>query len=70
MKVDWLVAKSATMGPKLSALVDLLDSASPLRFSKSQALFDQLLGVQISFVTAPKRIEWLPACQVTSPFNL
>ena len=48
MKVDWLVANSATMGPKLSALVGLLDSAFPSSFSKTQALVDQLLGLQIS----------------------
>ena len=48
IKVDWLVANSATMGPKLSALVGLLDSAFPSSFSKTQALLDQLLGLQIS----------------------
>ena len=47
-KVDLLVANSATMGPKLSVLVALLDSAFPLRFSKTQPLLDQLLGLQIS----------------------
>ena len=35
-------------GPKLSALVGLLGSAFPLSFSKTQALLDQLLGVEIS----------------------
>ncbi|QPN68060.1 transposase [Synechococcus sp. CBW1006] len=35
-------------GPRLSALVALLGSAFPLSFSKTQALLDQLLGVQIS----------------------
>jgi transposase len=35
-------------GPRLSALVGLLGSAFPLSFSKSQALLDQLLGVEIS----------------------
>ncbi|QPN59754.1 IS66 family transposase zinc-finger binding domain-containing protein [Synechococcus sp. CBW1002] len=35
-------------GPRLSALVGLLGSAFPLSFSKTQALLDQLLGVQIS----------------------
>ena len=48
MKVDWPVANSATMGPKLSALVGLHDSAFPSTFSKTQALVDQLLGLQIS----------------------
>ena len=48
MKVDWPVANSATMGTKLSALVSLLDSAFPMRFSKTQPLQDQLLGLQIS----------------------
>ncbi|MCT0226129.1 DUF6444 domain-containing protein, partial [Synechococcus sp. CS-1328] len=36
-------------GPRLSALVGLLGSAFPLSFSKTQALLDQLLGVQYSF---------------------
>ncbi len=35
-------------GPRLRALVGLLGSAFPLRFSKSQALLAQLLGVEIS----------------------
>ena len=35
-------------GPRLSALVGLLGSTFPLSFSKTQALLDQLLGVQIS----------------------
>jgi hypothetical protein len=35
-------------GPRLSALVGLLDSAFSLSFSKIQALLDQLLGVEIS----------------------
>jgi hypothetical protein len=35
-------------GPKFSALVGLLGSASPLSFSKTQALLDQLVGVEIS----------------------
>ena len=48
MKEDLLVANSATMGSQLSALVGLLDSAFPMRFSKTQALLDQLLGLQIS----------------------
>ena len=34
--------------PRLSALVGLLGSAFPLSFSKTQALLDQLLGVEIS----------------------
>ena len=36
--------------PKLSALVGLLGSAFPLSFSKTQALHDQLLGVQYSML--------------------
>ena len=35
-------------GPRFSALVGLLGSAFPLSFSKTQALLDQLLGVEIS----------------------
>jgi transposase len=35
-------------GPRLSALVGLLGSAFPLSFSKTQALLQQLLGVEIS----------------------
>ena len=35
-------------GPRLSSLVGLLGSAFPLSFSKTQALLDQLLGVEIS----------------------
>jgi transposase len=35
-------------GPRLSALVGLLGSAFPLSFSKTQALLDQLLGVEYS----------------------
>jgi transposase len=35
-------------GPRLSALVGLLGSAFPLSFSKTQALLDQLLGIEIS----------------------
>jgi transposase len=35
-------------GPRLSALVSLLGSAFPLSFSKTQALLDQLVGVEIS----------------------
>ena len=40
--------KASRYGPRLSALVGLLGSAFPLRFSKTQALLDQLLGVEIS----------------------
>ena len=35
-------------GPRLSALVGLLGSDFPLSFSKTQAMLNQLLGVQIS----------------------
>lgn len=35
-------------GPRLSALVGLLGSAFPLSFGRTQALLDQLLGVEIS----------------------
>jgi transposase len=35
-------------GPRLSALVGLLGSAFPLGFSKTQALLDQLMGVEYS----------------------
>ncbi len=35
-------------GPRLSALVGLLGSAFPLSFSKTQALLDQLLGIEMS----------------------
>ena len=35
-------------GPRLSALVGLLSSAFPLSFSRTRALLDQLLGVEIS----------------------
>ncbi|MFM9103681.1 MAG: IS66 family transposase, partial [Cyanobium sp.] len=34
-------------GPRLSALVGVLSSSFPLSFSKTQALLDQLLGVEI-----------------------
>ena len=40
--------EAARYGPRLSALVGLLGSAFPLSFSKTQALLDQLLGVEIS----------------------
>jgi transposase len=46
-------------GPRLSALVGLLDSAFLLSFSKTQALLDQLLGVQIgrsAIVTIRQRL--------------
>jgi hypothetical protein len=35
-------------GPRLSALVGMLSSAFPLSFGRTQALLDQLLGVEIS----------------------
>ena len=35
-------------GPRLSALVGMLGSGFPLSFSKTQALLNQLLGVEIS----------------------
>jgi transposase len=35
-------------GPRLSALVGLLGSAFPLSFCKTQALLDQLLGIEMS----------------------
>jgi transposase len=35
-------------GPRLSALVGMLGSAFPLSFGRTQALLDQLLGVEIS----------------------
>ena len=40
--------EASRYGPRLSALVGLLGSAFPLSFSKTQALLDQLLGVEIS----------------------
>ena len=40
--------ETSPYGPRLSALVGLLGSAFPLSFSKTQALLDQLLGVEIS----------------------
>lgn len=40
--------EASRYGPRLSALVGLLGSAFPMSFSKTQALLDQLLGVQIS----------------------
>ena len=40
--------EASPFGPKLSALVGLLGSFFPLSFSKTQALLDQLLGVEIS----------------------
>jgi transposase len=40
--------EASRFGPRLSALVGLLGSAFPLSFSKTQALLDQLLGVEIS----------------------
>jgi hypothetical protein len=41
--------RPAMTAPRLSALVGLLGSAFPLSFSKTQALLDQLLGVEYSF---------------------
>ena len=72
MKVDWSVAKSATMGPKLSVLVALLDSAFPLRFSKTQPLVDQLLGLQISrwTIATIRQVSWItwsrPGASITA----
>ena len=40
--------EASQYGPRLSALVGLLGSAFPLSFSKTQALLNQLLGVEIS----------------------
>jgi transposase len=40
--------EASRYGPRLSALVGLLGSAFPMSFSKTQALLDQLLGVEIS----------------------
>jgi transposase len=40
--------EASRYGPRLSALMGLLGSAFPLSFSKTQALLDQLLGVEIS----------------------
>jgi transposase len=40
--------EASPYGPRLSALVGLLGSAFPLSFSKTQALLNQLLGVEIS----------------------
>jgi hypothetical protein len=40
--------EASRYGPRLSALVGLLGSAFPLSCSKTQALLDQLLGVEIS----------------------
>jgi hypothetical protein len=51
--------QASPYGPRLSALVGLLGSDFPLSFSKTQALLDQLLGVQISrgaMVTIRERI--------------
>jgi len=41
--------ESSRSGLRLSALVGLLGSVFPLSFSKTQALLDQLLGVEYSF---------------------
>ncbi|MFN9646348.1 MAG: transposase [Cyanobacteriota bacterium] len=40
--------EASPYGPRLSALAGLLGSAFPLSFSKTQALLNQLLGVEIS----------------------
>ena len=40
--------EASPYGPRFSALVGLLGSVFPLSFSKTQALLDQLLGVEIS----------------------
>ena len=40
--------EASPYGPRFIALVGLLGSAFPLSFSKTQALLDQLLGVEIS----------------------
>jgi transposase len=40
--------EASPYGPRLSSLVGLLGSVFPLSFSKTQALLDQLLGVEIS----------------------
>ncbi|MEY4358864.1 MAG: hypothetical protein RLZZ631_350 [Cyanobacteriota bacterium] len=51
--------EASRYGPRLSALVGLLGSAFPLSFGKTQALLDQLLGVEIScstIATIRKRI--------------
>jgi transposase len=48
-------------GPRLSALVGLLGSAFPLSFSKTQALLDQLLGVEISCAAIARIRERLSA---------
>ena len=48
-------------GFRLSALVGLLGSAFPLSFSKTQALVDRLLGVEISCAAIPRIRERLSA---------
>jgi transposase len=51
--------EASRYGSRLSALVGLLVSAFPLSFRKSQALLNQLLGVEISrgaIATIPERI--------------
>ena len=42
------MVETSHYGPRLRALVGLLGGAFPLRFSKTQALLAQLLGVEIS----------------------
>jgi len=63
--------RSATCGPRLSALVGLLGSDFPVSISKAQALPDQLLGVAISSganglrptaSTPPSAHGWPSAC--------
>ncbi len=41
--------EASRYGPRLSALVGLLGCAFPLSISKTQALLDQMLGVEYSF---------------------
>lgn len=40
--------EASRYGPRLSALVGMLGSAFPLSFSKTQALLNQLLGIEMS----------------------
>ena len=72
MKVDWPVAKSATMGPKLSALVGLLDRAFPMRFSKTQPHLDQLLGLQISrwMIVTIRQVSCITQCRPGVPITV
>ena len=50
-------------GPRLSALVGLLGSAFPLSFSKTQALLQQLVGVEMSR-GAIARVRQRPECSI------